>query len=135
MSWQRHPGGPEGNRPLTERFSQFGVHHSNQASNLGLPQESVPLAEYNRESFFKHDAGAVGRYMLDIAALQAAPTRIVLAGGQEGREYFPYRCAAALAQRLGTVVVEFPGSHAGFVDHPSEFAERLRQILGDEAAK
>jgi hypothetical protein len=40
-----------------------------------------------------------------------------------------------LAQRLGTVVVEFPGSHAGFVDHPSEFAERLRQILGDEAAK
>lgn len=115
--------------------ASIGVHHHGKASNLGLPQESIRIAEYNRESFFKHDAGAVGRYTLDIAALQAAPTRIVLAGGQEGREYFPYRCAAALADRLGTTVVEFPGSHAGFVDHPSEFAVRLRQVFGDEAAK
>jgi acetyltransferase/esterase len=102
---------------------------------MGLPQESVPIAAYNRESFFKHDAGAVGRYRLDIAALQAAATRLVLAGGREGRQYLPYRCAAALAERLGSVVVEFPGSHAGFVDHPSEFAERLQQVFGDEAAK
>jgi hypothetical protein len=111
------------------------VYHDDQASNMGSPQEGVRIAAYNRESFFKHDAGAVGRYTLDIAALQAAPTRIVLAGGWEGQEYFPYRCAAALADRLGTAVVEFPGSHAGFVDYPREFAERLRQVFGNEAAK
>jgi hypothetical protein len=51
------------------------------------------------------------------------------------REYFPYRCAVALADSLCPIIVESPGSHAGFVDHPSEFAERLRQVFGDEAAK
>ena len=126
----------QGAAAALETFAaSIGVRHRTKSCRLGLPQESIRIAEYNRESFFKHDAGAVGRYRLDMAALQAAPTRVVLAGGREGHEYFPYRCTAALAERLGTAVVAFPGGHAGFVDHPGEFAERLRQILGDEAAK
>jgi hypothetical protein len=104
---------------------------SNEQSNIGLPLESAQTTEHNRETFFRYDAGAVGRYRLDSAALKAAPTRIVLAGGREGRAYFPHRCAVVLASRLGTTVVEFPGNHAGFVDHPREFAARLQEVLGD----
>lgn len=92
-------------------------------------QENTRSAE-NREFVLRHDRGAVGCYRLDIAALQAAPTRIVLAGGEAGRDYFPYLCAARLAERLGTTVVEFPGHHAGYVSHPRAFAERLCDALG-----
>ena len=92
---------------------------------------SSRIAEHNRQAFFKYDAGAVSRYALDIAALKAAPTQIVLAGGREGQAYFPYRRAVALAGCLGTNVVEFPGNHAGFVKHPSEFAKQLRDVLGN----
>jgi hypothetical protein len=52
----------------------------------------------------------------------AASTRIVPAGGRTARQYFPCLCAAALADRLGTRIEEFPGGHAGFVTHPREFA-------------
>jgi pimeloyl-ACP methyl ester carboxylesterase len=109
--------------------ASIGITCEDREPGVELPQENARSAE-NREFFVKHDRGAVGRYRLDIAALQAAPTRIVLAGGEAGRDYFPYLCAARLAERLGTTVVEFPGHHAGYVSQPRAFAERLREVLG-----
>lgn len=47
-----------------------------------------------------------------------------------GREYFPYICAARLAQQIGTSLVEFPGNHSAFAGYPKEFAERLLEVLG-----
>ena len=84
----------------------------------------------NLAFFLAHDAAAVRRYRLDIAALQAAATQIVPAAGRASREVWTHRCAAALADRLGTELVEFPGGHAGFVSHPRGFAARLREVLG-----
>jgi hypothetical protein len=57
------------------------------------------------------------RYTLDIAALSAAPTRIVITAGRASRGYFPHRIATLLAERIGTAVVEFPSHHAGYVSH------------------
>ncbi len=54
---------------------------------------------------------------------------MVLAGGSAGREFFPYKCAAALAEQMGSEVVEFPGNHAGFIEYAQAFAERLGQVL------
>ncbi|MCL4394852.1 MAG: hypothetical protein M1482_08655 [Chloroflexi bacterium] len=66
---------------------------------------------------------------LDIDAIKASPSRAIVAGGRTGREFFPYRAAARLAERLGTTRVEFPGNHAGCSLEPEEFAERLRAVL------
>lgn len=74
-------------------------------------------------------ARAAGRFVLDIEALKAGPARVVVAG----KEFFPYRCAAALAGALNTTLEDFPGGHAGFVDHPGEFAARLKDVLADHA--
>jgi pimeloyl-ACP methyl ester carboxylesterase len=120
----------EGGAAAMRKFAaSIGVNFDAREPGVELPQENTRSAK-NREFFFRHDRGAVGRYRLDIAALRAAPTRIVLAGGEAGRDYFPYLCAARLAERLGTTVVEFPGHHAGYVSHPRAFAERLREVLG-----
>jgi sugar phosphate isomerase/epimerase len=40
-----------------------------------------------------------------------------------------WRTAVALAERLGTKVVHFPGDHGGFTTHPEPFAARLYELL------
>jgi hypothetical protein len=52
-------------------------------------------------------------YEPDIAALQAASTRIVLAAGAESEGELANRGAHAIADRLGTTPVTFPDGHAG----------------------
>jgi pimeloyl-ACP methyl ester carboxylesterase len=75
-------------------------------------------------------------YRHDIAALRAAPTRIVLAVGADSGEILPARAAQVVAEALGTAPVLFPGDHGGFLGgeygqtgKPDEFAAALREVL------
>jgi pimeloyl-ACP methyl ester carboxylesterase len=76
-------------------------------------------------------------YQPDVEALRAAPTRIVLAVGEESGKVMTGRATVALAERLGLEPVVFPGGHAGFLGgeygqtgQPDAFAARLREVLG-----
>jgi hypothetical protein len=78
-------------------------------------------------------------YRLDIDALGAAPTRIVLALGEESEGTFTGRAAVAAAELLGQQAAVFPSHHGGFVGgdspyagKPEAFARKLRAVL-DEA--
>lgn len=75
-------------------------------------------------------------YEPDVAALRAAPTRIVIAVGTESEGQLAWRGGAAMAERLGTEAVRFPSDHGGFLggEHgqsgkPAEFAAKLREVL------
>jgi len=75
----------------------------------------------------------------DFEALRAAPTRIVMAAGVESGGTMASRGAIAVAERLGTTVVTFPGDHGGFfggeygqAGEPDAFGAKLREVL-DEA--
>jgi pimeloyl-ACP methyl ester carboxylesterase len=75
------------------------------------------------------------QYELDVAALRAASTRIVLAAGNE-EGTMANRGAYGVAERLGSAVVVFPGGHAGFAGgeygqqgEPEAFAAKLREVL------
>ena len=46
-----------------------------------------------------------------------------------GREFYPHRCAEALAAALGTPLIEIPGNHAAMIRHPDMFAARLTPLL------
>jgi len=77
-------------------------------------------------------------YRHDFAALRAAPTRIVVLVGAKSRRQIAGRAAAAVAERLGTTPVEFPGDHGGFLGgefgmtgEPEDFATSLRKVLND----
>jgi pimeloyl-ACP methyl ester carboxylesterase len=72
----------------------------------------------------------------DFEALQAASTRIVMAAGSESEGQMAYRGAVAVAERLGSTSVIFPGGHAGFLGgeygqtgDPDAFAAKLREVL------
>ena len=81
------------------------------------------------ERFFGHGLLPIALYRPDLAALEAAQTRVVVAGGTASRGEFARRTAAALAERLGTPLVEFPGGHAGFATDAAAFAAVLRRTL------
>ena len=81
------------------------------------------------ERFFGHGLLPIALYQPDLSALQAGPSRVVVAGGTTSKGEFPQRTAAALADRLGTPLIDFPGGHGGFASDAAAFAVRLRQTL------
>jgi pimeloyl-ACP methyl ester carboxylesterase len=83
----------------------------------------------NVEFFLAHNFRAMTGYLPDVVKLQAASSRIAMAGGEASGTQLAYKSGAALAKRLGTVVLVFPGDHAGFSTYPSAFAERLHKVL------
>jgi len=95
------------------------------------PPPPPPSAEEvaTSERFFSHGLLPIALYQPDISALQAALTRLVVAGGTASKGQFAQRTAVALAERLGTTLVEFPGGHTGFISDPKAFAELLRRTL------
>lgn len=66
---------------------------------------------------------------LDLAALDAQRSRIVMAGGRESRRHFAYRPSLALAGRWGRAVADFPGDHTGYWSQPAAFAATLIDVL------
>ncbi len=78
----------------------------------------------------------VTNYQLLPSVLSDAPTRIVVAAGEESRHQVPGRAAAEVAKLLGTELVIFPSHHGGFVGgegpyagKPELFASKLREVL------
>jgi pimeloyl-ACP methyl ester carboxylesterase len=72
---------------------------------------------------------ACAGHQLDFGALRAAPTRILLGVGSRSGQMMAGRAAVAVAERLGTTPVTFPGGHDGFLSDPDAFAAVLRTIL------
>ncbi|MFI9504109.1 alpha/beta fold hydrolase [Nocardia sp. NPDC052566] len=76
-----------------------------------------------------HELRPITSYLPDVTALTPHADRLVLAAGVETRGHLPYRPAATLAEQLGIPLTEFPGGHSGFTDAPTEFADRLIEVL------
>jgi hypothetical protein len=81
---------------------------------------------------------AVSSYQPDIDALAAAPTRVVIAVGEESLDTFTGRTSPATAKLLGQQATVFPSHHGGFLDgefgypgQPEAFARKLREVLDD----
>jgi pimeloyl-ACP methyl ester carboxylesterase len=84
-------------------------------------------------------SSAVSGYRPDFDALVAAPTRIVMAVGEESMGTFTGRTSEATADRLGQQATVFPSHHGGFVGgdsgyagQPEAFAKKLRAVLSEE---
>jgi pimeloyl-ACP methyl ester carboxylesterase len=119
----------EGGNAALQKFAAFAaVDHADREPDVVLSQPT-PQIEANLNFFFTNDALGVNHFRLDIAALKGATTRIVAAGGRTSYGSLPRRCADALAAMLGVTLVEFPGSHMGWLLRPKEFAAKLFEVL------
>src|SRR4051812_49025785 len=105
------------------------------AAQLGMPTDD----DGSRDNPLLSDRSwAVSGYRPDVAALAAAPTRIVVAVGAESGTTFTGRTAVATAELLGQQATVFPSHHGGFLGgefgyagQPEAFARRLREVLDD----
>jgi len=81
---------------------------------------------------------AITSYRPEVDALHAAPTRVIIAVGEESAGTVTARTSAAIAELLGQQPTVFPSHHGGFVGgesgyagQPEAFARRLREVLDD----
>ncbi|AKH83311.1 hydrolase [Streptomyces sp. CNQ-509] len=104
---------------------------------FGMPADD----DGNRDDPLLSDASwAVSGYRPDPAALAAAPTRVVIAVGEESGDTFTARTARGTAALLGQEATVFPSHHGGFLDaeygyagRPEAFGAKLREVLDASA--
>src|SRR4051812_23970905 len=105
-------------------------------AQLGMPTED----DGSRDNPLLSDRSwAVSGYRPYVDALAAAPTRIVIAVGEESEGTFTGRTAVATAQLLGQRATVFLSHHGGFLGgefgyagQPEAFARKLRDVLDDD---
>jgi len=105
-------------------------------ADFGLPTEDDGARD---DPLVGQNIVSLAHYEPDFDALRAASTRIVVGAGAESEGEMAHRGAVAVAKRLGTEAVIFPGGHAGFLGgefgmtgDPDGFAATLRQVLTED---
>ncbi len=100
---------------------------------FGMPSEDDGSRD---DPLLSDRSWAVNGYRPDIDKLAAAPTRIVVAVGEESLGIFTGRTSVAIAELLGQQATVFPSHHGGFVGgesgyagQPEAFANKLRDVL------
>jgi len=106
-------------------------------ADLGLPTEDDGSRD---DPLVGQNIVSSTHYRHDFDALRAASTRVVIAAGAASEGELAHRAAVAVAERLGTTPVTFPGDHGGFLGgeygrtgEPDAFATTLRQVLAAHA--
>jgi hypothetical protein len=100
---------------------------------FGMPTEDDGSRD---DPLLSGSSSAITAYRPDVAALTAAPTRVVIAVGEESTGVFTGRTAEAMAALLGQRATVFPSHHGGFAGgefgypgQPEAFARRLQEVL------
>jgi pimeloyl-ACP methyl ester carboxylesterase len=103
---------------------------------FGLPSEDDGSRD---DALLRHNIITCTHYQHDFDALRAASTRVVIGVGEDSAQVITGRTSVAVASRLGSTPVTFPGGHGGFLGDeygpmggkPDAFAVVLRDVLDD----
>jgi pimeloyl-ACP methyl ester carboxylesterase len=102
-------------------------------AQFGMPAEDDGRRD---DPLLSDRSWAITSYRPEVDALAAAPTRIVIAVGEESLDTFTGRTAVATAELLGQQPTMFPSHHGGFMGgeygypgQPEAFARTLREVL------
>ncbi|WP_040700908.1 alpha/beta fold hydrolase [Nocardia vinacea] len=103
---------------------------------FGMPSEDDGSRD---DPLLSDRSWAISSYHPDVTALSAAPTRVVIAVGEESAGTFTARTSAATAALLGQQATVFPSHHGGFLGgeygypgRPEAFAHTLREVLAGQ---
>jgi pimeloyl-ACP methyl ester carboxylesterase len=104
-------------------------------AQFGMPTEDDGSRD---DPLLSDRSWAVTSYRPNVDAVAAAPTRVVIAVGEESLDTFTGRTAVAAAELFGQQATVFPSHHGGFMGgeygyagQPEAFAHRLRDVLDD----
>ncbi len=112
-----------------QRFSGFaGINMRPQGEDAARQPPSAEAVAMS-ERFFGHGLLPITFYQPDFSVLQGAPARVVVGGGITSKGEFAQRTAVALAEHLGSPLIDFPGGHTGFASDAKDFVGVLRRTL------
>ena len=113
----------------------FTEHSTVNPADFGLPTEDDGSRS---DSLLGQNLMTCNEYRHDFDAVRAASTRVVVAVGTESGKTLACRAGTAVAERLETAPIPFPGGHDGFLGgeyghtgEPDAFAATLRTVLTD----
>lgn len=86
----------------------------------------------NMEYFFAHGLRPLSLFRPDVDTLRAGRSRITVGIGEQCVGQITYRTGLALAAKLGSTALVFPGDHGGYGLHAAAFAETLHGALRGE---
>ena len=119
-----------------EFSDEFFAQAAPDPAHFGMPTEDDGSRD---DPLLSDRSWAVTSYHPDVDAVAAAPTRVVVAVGEESLDTFTGRTAVAAAERLGQQPTVFPSHHGGFLGgesgyagRPEAFAHTLRKVLDDD---
>jgi pimeloyl-ACP methyl ester carboxylesterase len=94
------------------------------------PETQAMMARFqnNFPFFIGYEVPPFAAWVPDFAALSGV--RVVPAAGEASSGEMPNLATLAVAERLGTRPVLFPGDHGGFGAEPDAFAAKLRGVFG-----
>jgi len=102
-------------------------------AQFGLPTQDDGS---RRDTLVGQNIISCTHYRHDFGAIAKAPTRVVIGVGEKSGQTMAARGGRAVAERLNTAPVTFPGDHGGFLPtdfnpngDPDAFAATLRETL------
>jgi pimeloyl-ACP methyl ester carboxylesterase len=114
--------------------AHVGIRQGPQPEQQGEPTpeqiEGQKMFERNMNFWFGHTMRAIGLYQPDFEALKKGGVRIVSGVGMESEGEPANVAGRNLAKKLECELVVFAGGHGGFESHATEFAKKLRDVLG-----
>lgn len=121
-----------------EFTDEYAAQPAPDPAQFGMPTEDDGSRE---DPLLSGVSNPITDYRPDVDALNAAPTRVVVAVGIESDGVFTGRTAVATAEALGQQATVFPSHHGGFMGgefgyagEPEAFAARLREVLDEPPA-
>ncbi|QNA91878.1 MULTISPECIES: alpha/beta fold hydrolase [unclassified Microbacterium] len=103
-------------------------------ANIPMPEEMLAQwfggeSDADEQFWFRYELPGSVRWEPDIDVLRSRAGSLILGIGEESVDQLCERTTTALGVQLDIEPTRFPGDHTGFVDHPAEFAARLRESL------
>ena len=115
------PPGPDGEEAQAQA--------SGDSDGVETPPEASEKQRPDDELFFLRMLKPFTRYQPPVEVLRWGGPRVIVAVGATSGNEIARRSAEALAERLGTPPMVFPGDHGGFMADPAAFAGTIRQLL------
>ena len=118
-----------GMHPALEKFA--GLTHTDQRLVRSLMDFERPFLFSNLQYWFEREFMTYPQAQFDVERdFEPVKGKLVLVNGElSPKEAYQYRGNVALAEKLGTEVVLFPGEHVGHATHAGDFAGKFLEVL------
>jgi acetyltransferase/esterase len=122
----RKDGIPKAMHQFASRIAGKGDH---QLIERYMTKQANEYTMANAAYWMEHELRQYPRVELDLNALAAHASQLVLAGGYESQDQMTYQPNKVLAGQLGLDLVDLPGGHLGFMAYPISFAQAFIDAL------